>query len=454
MVDDEQLSLDIVSSYLEMADFIVSTSNNSEEALISLKKDSYDLVITDYCMPDMSGLELTRKIKESRNDIEIIVMTGVPEKLAINEFRKMGIVFFLFKPILESNLIYTVHAALYHTRIRKQLLLESFKQTSDTDILGISEFSRNIRNEIKTFALSDIPLLIIGETGTGKEIIARNIHEMSLRSKAPLIPVNCGTLGSLADSELFGHVKGAFTGAVKSTKGFIGAAHEGTLFLDEIGDLPQATQVKLLRFLDSGEYTQVGSSEICKADIRIICATNKDLKEGVKQNWFREDLYYRLAGVLIQTLPLRFHIEDIPLLVWDCISKLGIKNNCTYRISDKAIEALTKYPWPGNVRQLKQVIQVLIKRCENRVISETDVIHEMGAYSTDEILKYQDAKKIIISEFDKSYFSKLLASCESSINKAMEISGMHKKNLYDKLKECNLPSKIVTPSGEISKEKQ
>ena len=441
VVDDDVAIVELARRLLTEEQFHTETAIDSKGTMSLLGKTRFDLAILDNYMPEITGLELAKHIQEKNKSSEIIIMTGSPEKSIIDEFRKLGIVYFIFKPFHDAQLIYTVHAALYQARLKQSLALRTSRSSKDSGIIGISESSRFLRSEVQTFAASMVPVLILGETGTGKEVIAREIHRLSNRKNTSFVPVNCATLGTLANSQLFGHTKGAFTGAIRATKGFIGAANDGTLFLDEIADLPLETQVNLLRFLDTGEYTTVGEESFKKADVHVLCATNKNLRDGIKEGWFREDLFYRIAGSIINTEPLRSHPEDIPYLVWHYLEKFGSDENRTYTISPHAIHALQQYSWPGNVRQLIQVLRVLTQRCVEKEISYARVINEIGPTVDAVIETYREAKNKAIKEFDQEYFAQLLLIAEGSLKKVLELSGMHKKNFYDKIKDCGLSTK-------------
>ena len=442
LVDDDVAIVELARRLLTEEGFHTETAHDAKETLNLLEKTNFDLVILDNFMPETSGLELAKHIQEKNKSSELIIMTGAPDKSIIDEFRKLGIVYFIFKPFHDAQLIYTVHAALYHARLKQSLLSKSLSNSRNSAIIGISENCRFLRSEIQTFTASLVPVLVLGETGTGKEVIACEIHRFSHRKNKAFVPVNCATLGTLANSQLFGHAKGAFTGAIRATKGFIGAAEGGTLFLDEVGDLPTETQVNLLRFLDTGEYTTVGEDRFKHADVRVICATNKDLKDGIEAGWFREDLFYRIAGSIIKTEPLRSRPEDIPYLVWHYLEKFGDDENKTYKISPHAIQALQQHSWPGNVRQLIQVLRVLTQRCNTKEISYPAVINEIGPVSSCPIASYRESKSATIKEFDQEYFTKLLLMTQGSLKKILELSGMHKKNFYDKIKECGLSTKL------------
>lgn len=444
-VDDDRNVLKLIQQHLAETNYEVVVSQSVQDASKLLKKDVFEISLLDYLMPVTNGLDFARHIRETYKDMEIVIMTGFPDKPLIDAFRSLGIGYFLFKPFTDIQLIYTIHAALYHLRSMQTLFADRALEPALSGIIGVSEYCRHIRSEIMCLAPGEIPILISGETGTGKEVVARGIHLVSPRSsKGSLIPVNCAILGQLADSELFGHVKGSFTGAVCSTDGFIGSANGGTLFLDEIGDLPVETQAKLLRFLDTGEYVRVGESVPRSANVRIISATNRDLKVCIKEGRFREDLYYRIAGAAIHTSPLHSHPEDIPLLTWHFLQIFSNMRDQTFRISQHALNALMQYPWPGNVRQLKQIVHILTQRCQNREISYADVVHEIGQMDKTWVENYHDVKGAVIREFDRVYFSQLLVLADGSLSKALEISGMHKKNLYEKLKQYGLSLKLYS----------
>lgn len=443
VVDDDIKILNMVRTYLLETNYSVTTSLYSREAIKLLQKNVFDVIVVDNVMPEISGIELVQHVFETYKNIEIVVMTGVPDEATIDEFRKLGITYFIFKPFHEKQFIYTVYAAFHHIRMIQSLVSSDTLGISKNNFVGVSSLIRQIRSEIETFAKSDVPILITGETGTGKEVIANSIHIKSHRKKFPIIPVNCSTLGTLAESEFFGYVKGAFTGADHDSKGYVGSAEGGTLFLDEVSELPLFTQTKLLRFLDTGEYYPVGKNFAGKANVRIICASNSDLKSKIRQGVFRRDLYYRIAGATICAPPLRLRPEDIPHLVRYFLEIFSNMQNRTFRISLHALEAISGYSWPGNVRELKQTIYSLTQRCFDREINYTDVIHHIGPVDNELLKNYRDMKQKAIRDFDETYFARLLILSQGSLKKALEISGMHKKNFYEKLKQYGISSKLA-----------
>ncbi len=336
--------------------------------------------------------------------------------------------------------------------------------SSQVKLIGCSKFVEQTKKLIQVIAKSDLPVLITGPTGTGKEIIAKLIHLNSNRKNNVYLSMNCATLGSLAESELFGHVSGAFTGAVRGTQGFVGSANNGTLHLDEVAELSLSVQAKLLRFLDSGEYYRVGESKIKSANVRIITATNKDLKKLTNNDNFREDLYYRLCGAVIQTVALNKRPEDIPLLI-DYFLQTFAKstNNKPPMFTPDAIEYLQSMTWDGNVRQLKNTVLRLChlsntKQIDKRFLIQSDFIYGNEQQKTlkptkpisdnflihvpiAEIQSYHDTKKEFIKKFDYLYFKTLLTQTNGCVKNALQTSKMHRKNFYAKLKELNIKPK-------------
>lgn len=303
-----------------------------------------------------------------------------------------------------------------------------------------------IREKVPILASSNLPILIIGPTGTGKDVIARMIHAASNRADKTFLSMNCATLGSLAESELFGHVSGSFTGAVRGTRGYIGSADGGTLMMDEIGELVPEVQPKLLRFLDNGEYFRVGESHPRYADVRILAATNQELETMCRDKKFREDLYYRLCGMVIRTVPLSERLEDIPKLIHHFIHLYAEHyNQKPHSITQEAIDSLSKQSWPGNVRQLKHTIFRLCHLTRDKTITYEQVCESLLDKTPPpkkyQLSSYREAKKKAIEEFDRRYFTELLTITRGSLKEILAISGMHKKNFYMKMKELGLNPK-------------
>ncbi len=441
VVDDEPSIVDFIATTLRANGYEIEAYCNPLEALKNLKGKVFDLAMVDINMPEMNGIEFSRKLLEVSLSTEVVIITGVPDEENLDPCLRMGLTHFLFKPFNESQLIYTVYAALHFKRLRNAFVASTASERKGSGYVGVSMSTRDVREEIASLAGLDISVLILGKSGTGKEIIARDIHRNSARSQSVFMPINCAVLGTLAETELFGHVSGAFTGAVKSTKGYIGTADGGTLFFDEVGELPLEVQAKLLRFLDDGEYSRVGEAKIYKVDVRILAATNRNLQEMCQSGRFREDLYYRLSASIIQTTPLDERKADILPLIWHFLDLFGTAKNITYEISADAASQLIEKDWPGNVRQLKQTLYKISQMATSRKISLADVRRVVGESKQESLVSYKDAKDQALEEFDRDYLMKTLSLSQGSLQQALKLSGMHKKNFYAKIKELGLAMK-------------
>ena len=441
IVDDEPSIVDFIGATLSANGYAVETHTNPLTALKNIRDKVFDLAIVDINMPEMNGIEFARKLLEISLSTEVVIITGVPDEENLDPCLRMGLTHFLFKPFNESQLVYTVYAALHFKRLRNAFIASTSSERKGSGYIGVSMSTRDIRDEIASLAGLDIPVLILGKSGTGKEIIARDIHRNSARGGSVFMPINCAVLGTLAETELFGHVSGAFTGAVKSTKGYIGTADGGTLFFDEVGELPLEVQAKLLRFLDDGEFSRVGEAKIHKVDVRILAATNRDLEEMCKSGRFREDLYYRLSASIIKTTPLGERKGDILPLIWHFLDLFGTAKNITYEISADAVSQLIERDWPGNVRQLKQTLYKISQMASSRKISLADVRRVIGDSKAEAVVSYKDAKEHALEEFDRDYLLKTLTLSQGSLQQALKLSGMHKKNFYAKIKELGLAMK-------------
>jgi DNA-binding NtrC family response regulator len=441
VVDDEPSIVDFIATTLSANGYEIEAHSNPLEALKNIKGKVFDLAMVDINMPEMNGIDFSRKLLETSLSTEVVIITGVPDEQNLDPCLRMGLTHFLFKPFNHSQLVYTVYAALHFKRLRNAFVASTSSERKGSGYIGVSMSTRDIRQEISSLANLDIPVLILGDSGTGKEIIARDIHRNSCRSQGVFMPINCAVLGTLAETELFGHVSGAFTGAVKSTKGYIGTADGGTLFFDEVGELPLEVQAKLLRFLDDGEYSRVGEAKIHKVDVRVLAATNRNLQEMCRSGRFREDLYYRLSASIIQTTPLDERKADILPLIWHFLDLFGTAKNITYEISADAASQLIERDWPGNVRQLKQSLYKISQMATSRKISLSDVRRVIGDTQQKSVISYKEAKEHALLEFDRDYLMKTLSLSQGSLQQALKLSGMHKKNFYAKIKELGLAMK-------------
>ncbi len=441
VVDDESSIADFIDEVLTSHGYQVTSFSDPSEAYAIVDRQKFDIALIDINMPIVSGEQLARKVLKCFPDTEIIIITGVPDEKNLDTCLKMGLTQYLFKTFNESQLVYTVYAALHFQRLRSAYMADSPK-SSGCRLVGVSMSTRDVRQDVLSFGKTDMPVLVMGESGTGKEIIAQDIHRNSERSSKPFVPINCAVLGALAESELFGHVSGSFTGATKTTAGYVGAAEKGTLFFDEIGELLPEVQAKLLRFLDEGEYSKVGDTSIKHADVRIVAATNRNLEAMCEDGSFRKDLFYRLSGAIINTTPLRERKADILPLIWHFLAIFGTAKNITFDISADACSRLVEEEWPGNVRQLKQTLYKVSQVSDSRKISLTDVERALGSHGEKQPFQtYKEAKGEVLLNFDKEYLMKTLYLSKGSLKKALELSGMHKKNFYTKIKELGLSVK-------------
>jgi two-component system response regulator AtoC len=362
IVDDEENFRHMLSVILKKENYDVETASNGEEGLKKVTLSSFDQILCDIRMPQMDGMEFLSQAQKLGVDATIIMMSAYGTIDTAIEAMKLGAYDYISKPFKPDEIILTLKKAEERERLRKEnefLRKEVQKEYSFKNIVSKNEKMLNIFEVIKKVAPYKSTILITGESGTGKELIARALHYSSDRAQLPFIPVNCGAIPeNLLESELFGHVKGAFTDAIRTKKGLFEEADGGTLFLDEIGELPSQLQVKLLRVLQDGEIRRVGESKSIQIDVRIITATAKDLIKEVNENRFREDLFYRLNVLPIHIPPLRERKEDIPLLVQHFINKYSESmNKNVVGITSKALDALINYRWYGNVRELENTIE-------------------------------------------------------------------------------------------------
>ncbi|OQX92136.1 MAG: sigma-54-dependent Fis family transcriptional regulator [candidate division Zixibacteria bacterium 4484_95] len=432
VVDDAPTTLEILRRNLTSQGYLVFTAPGVEEAIKILDSTPIDLVVTDLKMPKISGLDLIRHIRENFKDTEVMMITGYATVEGAVKAVKIGAEEYLPKPFTDEELFSAVKRALDKLKARKtgngRVLPKS---ESFYGLLGQSGAMRKVYDAIAKVAPSNANVLITGESGTGKELVARAIHYSSKRSSAPFVPVNCGGIPEgLLESELFGYVKGAFTGAVETRAGFFQTADGGTIFLDEISETSLAMQVKLLRVLQDKEVCMVGANRSRPVEVRILAATNKDLLSLVKKGTFREDLYFRLNVITIAVPPLRERNSDILLLVNHFAKKFAKESDKpALRFSDKALEALKNYNWPGNVRELENIIQRIVVMSEGELIDVPD----MPSLLRFSVMKETGFKRTL-AEVETEHISNVLASVGGNKTRAAEILGIDRKTLREKLK--------------------
>ena len=432
IVDDDIDILELLQRHLQSMDYHTYKAVSVKEALFILKDTFIDLLITDIKMPEIDGLQLLKFANEHYPEIPKLVVTGYPSVQDTLEVIKSGATDYLTKPFTKLELKEAIDKALSQNKSRKKTLTKVVPSKSNiySDMVGESEAFRKVTNIIERVKDNKATIIIKGESGTGKELVARAIHYSGKFSREPFIAVNCAAIPeNLQEAELFGYLKGAFTGANENRNGFFQAAKGGTLFLDEIGTASLAVQTKLLRALQEKEITRVGSRQVEKVDIRIIAATNADLIADIKNNKFREDLYYRLTVVEINVPPLRERKSDISLLTEKFIRKYGIEfKDRLLRISPEALQILERYNWPGNIRELENIVQ--------RAVIMTDGVIDVK--DLPDFLKYQidftNSELLPLRELEKEYIIRVLNHTQGNKTKAAEILQIDRKTLREKLK--------------------
>jgi DNA-binding NtrC family response regulator len=403
---------------------------------------SYDIVILDVFRPQLDGFQVLGQVRKFSPYVQCIIITGMPDQISLEKAMELGVFAFLTKPFSTAQIKYSIMGALrLQELLKRNREIKVVSSVQSKGLIGSSAYIAEVRRKISEIAPLELPVIIAGESGTGKEVVARCIHDFSLRAKGHFTTVNCAGLPQgLIESELFGHVQGAFTGAVKTKHGYFEVTDGGTLFLDEIGDLPLELQNRLLHVLDNGEYNMVGDTEPRHVDVRIVCATNCDLAAMTEKGAFRKDLYYRLRGTQISLLPLRKRKEDIPELVRHFLS------GGEYAVVPDAMEALKSHDWPGNIRQLKMVILNIAGICTKKIITLENVasVLEICARGNDgaELLTpYKKFKRNVLLTAEKEYFKSLVEASSGNIAKAARMAGIDRKNFYDKLKKFGLTIK-------------
>jgi len=433
IVDDSVSTLEVLKRNLAAAGYQVFTAQSVSGAIEILDQTRLDLVITDLKMPNVSGMDLVRHVRENFRDTEVMMITGYPSIEGAVEAVKTGAEEFLAKPFTDTELLAAVERVLDKAKVHRSGRAQRGQPPpAHKGLIGKSEGMNKVFIAIGKASSASAIVLITGESGTGKELAARAIHYSSIRSSAPFVPVNCGGIPEgLLESELFGHVKGAFTGATESRAGFFHAADGGTIFLDEISDMSLAMQVKLLRVLQDKEVCMVGSNRTRKIDVRILAATNKNLPDLVKKGLFREDLFYRLNVITINIPPLRERQDDVLLLANHFLNRFAAESGkAMIRFSDEALQNLRSYNWPGNVRELENVIQRLVVMTDGYVIEVPDL---------PSLMRFSALRKTgftrTLAEVESEYITNVLASVNGNKTRAAEILGIDRKTLREKLKK-------------------
>jgi DNA-binding NtrC family response regulator len=441
VIDDEQAMRDSCQQTLSRDGNKVETAQDGLKGLALLEKKSFDVVILDLKMPGLSGMEVLKKIKENDPDAMVIVITGYATVESAVEAMKKGAYDFIPKPFTPESLRVIVRRALDRRELALEnvLLRGELKASFGPDvIIGQSKPMKEVEQLVRKVGPTDTTVLISGESGTGKELVARALHRHSSRKDRPFVAVDCGSLvENLFESELFGHIKGSFTGAITTKYGRFELASGGTLFFDEIGNISTNIQIKLLRVLQEREITKVGSNQVIKIDVRIVAATNKDLQQAVKTGTFREELFYRLSVVPITLPALRERRDDIPLLANYFLSKYNKKRGKDIKaISEQALKVLVEYDWPGNIRELENAIERAVVLSKDDIIKPADLsYYELSTKSTSNS-EAGWTKSLV--ELEKEHIAKTLRMFKGHKGKAAQSLGIDRKTLRSKLKRYGI----------------
>lgn len=436
IVDDEASIRNSLQGWFKMDGYRAEVAEDAYEALKKLQEGSFDIVLVDIKMPEMDGIELQKKIKEIDKNIITIIITAYATVETAIQAMKDGAFDYITKPIDPDELSRLIKKAIEQRRLIAEniLLRGKIEELQSLDeIIGESPQMKKVMEMVETVAGTDSTVMIRGESGTGKELIARAIHAKSRRRYFPIVTINCGAYPEgLLESELFGHEKGAFTGAMYTRKGKLEMANKGTLFLDEVGNISPKMQMDLLRVLETKKFTRLGGEKVIEVDFRVISATNRDLEQGIKDGSFREDLYYRLNVFTIFLPPLRERRTDIPLLAHYFLKKFSQSMNKDVReISGEALDVLMKYDWPGNVRELRNVIERAMVNVKGKRIEVDDLFFTFGS-------PYPKSEGETLEDVEKAHISKILQKTGWNITKAAEILKIDRVTLYNKIEKYRL----------------
>jgi DNA-binding NtrC family response regulator len=433
IVDDSPDTLEVIQRNLISKGYTVFTAPGVEEGMEILESTVIDLVVTDFKMPKASGFDLIKFVRENLKNTEIIMITGYASIEGAVKALKIGAEEYLAKPFTDDELFAAVKRALNKLKMRTVANGKLEELTSlSFGLIGDSEVMREVYGTISKVASSNANILITGESGTGKELVARAIHYSGTNASSPFVPVNCGGIPeNLLESELFGYVKGSFTGAAETRAGFFQTADGGTIFLDEVSETSLAMQVKLLRVLQDKEVYMIGAKKPHKVNVRILAATNKDLTELINKNLFREDLFFRLNVISIQLPPLRDRGDDILILANNFAKSFADQEQKKVpKFSDRALNILKNYYWPGNVRELENVIQRLVLMTESDLIDAPDLPN---------LMRFTQLRNTgfnrTLAEIEYEYVKNVLASVNGNKTQAAKILGIDRKTLRDKLKQ-------------------
>ncbi|MFH1459120.1 MAG: sigma-54 dependent transcriptional regulator [Candidatus Omnitrophota bacterium] len=445
LVDDEKDLLEWLSIVLGKEGYTVRCSSSGEEALKLFKQENFEMVITDIRMPQMSGIELLRQIKNHNPEVIVLMVTAYASVETAVKALRYGAYDYLFKPFKLDEIKIIIKKAFSQKRIltddksQQKKLKEKYRFAN---IIGQDKSMQKVFDLIEKVSKTNTTVLINGESGTGKELIAKAMHFHSLRATKPFVSIDCGALPEeLLESELFGHVKGSFTGAISSKQGLFEVASGGTLFLDEIGETSQAMQAKLLRALQEREIRPVGATKVVKVDVRVLAATNRNLEDEVKRENFRKDLFYRISVISFHLPRLTQRRDDIPLLVAHFLKKYQIPGKSLNKISPECLDLFMQYSWPGNVRELENAIESAVALADKDVINIEDIperITKLSAPGSEGDSSFEDSLKGKVEQFEKELIVKTMTEVGGNKNLVAKILKMTRRNLDYKIKRYGL----------------
>ena len=438
VIDDDKNILKVLKRRLEANDYEVVTADDEETAIDIAKDEVFDLSMIDYKLTNKDGIEMMEDLHKINPDMPVIILTAYGTINNAVDAMKRGASSYLTKPFDDHELLLQIKNCLEKAKLPKEVKQQKNivrKMHSTEDIIGKSKGMKKVMEKVLQAAKTDSNVYVYGESGTGKELIARNLHVSSKRKDGPFVAINCAAIpDTLIESELFGYEKGAFTGANGSKKGLFAQADNGTFFLDEISEMPITMQAKLLRVLEEKEFYPIGSEKPLKVDIRIVVASNKDLKEEIKSGNFREDLFYRIHVIYLKLPPLRERKEDVLLLAKHFLSEFKKKMNKEIKeFSLSASQKLMLYHWPGNVRELENTVECAVAMSTGNVITD-DLILPVQKSENERLKLLRDAKE----EFEKDYLIQLCELTQGNVSKAAKLSGKYRADLYELLKKYDI----------------
>ncbi len=431
-IDDEKNIRLLIQSEFALEGFDVTTAGSGEEGLELFSQDKFDMVILDLKLPQMDGIETLKRLKQKSTAIDVIMITGHGEIESAVTSMKLGARDYVTKPFKLDDLVMLAKQVVQDRRgceDGKKEFPQIVCQDGETILRCPSPAMAPIYKAVDRIAPTDATVLILGETGVGKDVLARQIHQSSARKNAPFVVLDCGVLNqNLADSELYGHRKGAFSGAVDRKRGLMEKSDKGTLFLDEIGNIDMDLQKKLLRFLETGRFRRVGETEELKVDTRVILATNVDLSDAVQKGQMRKDLFYRMDVVSLTIPPLRKRVEDIPLLIEKMIELYGNRDDNKIEISPETMDILMQYNWPGNIRELRSVITKAMLFADGDVITPYDLPEHLAGQQ-----KVSLRQPKTLEEMEKNHIINILSETGGNQSQAAKLLGINRKTLYKKI---------------------